>query len=162
MLQSTGSAGSTDLSSVHLGWTRPLVMSLKHRKRQIFKRHATANHTHTWWQNITAKETAAATGRWRNVHFYDGRLHHQHPLADLLSDPLFPRQWSLVGALLLGLLLLGLAFSSEDTHAEYDLYYPWLIVYTAFGCVDWKICNLSALKQTDSLHLIGIIEQETI
>ena len=35
------------------GWTRPLVMSLKQRKGQIMKGLVMANHTHTWWRNMT-------------------------------------------------------------------------------------------------------------
>ena len=34
-------------------WTSPLLMSLKPRNMQIFNRLVTANHTHTWWHNIT-------------------------------------------------------------------------------------------------------------
>ena len=30
-----------------------MVMSLKHRKRQIFKGLVMGNHTHSWWHNIT-------------------------------------------------------------------------------------------------------------
>ena len=37
--------------SLHLGG--PLVMSLKHRKRQIFKWLVRASHTHIWVHNIT-------------------------------------------------------------------------------------------------------------
>ena len=35
-------------------WTRPLIVSLKHRKTQIFKLLAIANHAYTWWHSITS------------------------------------------------------------------------------------------------------------
>ena len=82
-----------------------------------------------------------------DVHFYDARLHHQHPLADLLSDPLLPGQRRLVGALLLGRLLLGLPLCSKETHMQnVTLCYPWLIVYTAWL---YRLKN-KGLEQTDS------------